>query len=87
MATTNEEYISVKTAKEQLGEPAYFAFHQWLVEKGFRNLNEKFVTKDQLQQFIKDTAGTFRGPPTTGSLWGQTREYWRGHQPVKKKRK
>lgn len=86
MATTNEEYISVKKAKEELGDAAYFAFHKWLVEKGFRNLDEKFVTKDQLQQFVKDTSGTFRGPSSTGNLWGQTREYWKGYRPVKKRR-
>ena len=87
MAIPNEEFITVKQAKEELGDQAYFAFHKWLTEKGYRNLDEKYVTKSQLNEFVKEIAGTFRGVSDTNNLWGQTREYWRGYKPVKKRRR
>lgn len=72
-----DDYITTEQARKELGEEAYFAFHRWLVEKGYRNLNKTYVTKDQLREFVKETLSTFRGLDSTDALWGQTREFWK----------
>ncbi len=73
-----DEFITVSEAKEKLDDKAYFAFHKWLVLKGYRNLNDKYVTRDQLQEFIKENNLSVRGDLSIGALFGQTREYLRG---------
>lgn len=73
-----DEYISPEQARRELGDESYFAFHRWLAERGFRNLGKIYVTKAQLQEFIKETAQSFRGTDSTNALWGDTRELWRG---------
>lgn len=81
----DKEYISVKKAKSELGDSAYFAFHRWLVSKGHRNLNDNFVTRTQLKEFIKEVAkGQTQPDESTDNLWGQTKEVWSGYKPLLK---
>lgn len=81
-----KDYITAKEARAELGDEAYFTLHRWLVEKGYRNLNDIFVTKDQMQEFIRETAGAAKGSGSTVALWGQTREVIRDKRIGKRKK-
>jgi hypothetical protein len=79
-----EQYITTEKARKELGDEAYFAFHRWLTEKGYRNLDDKYVTGDQLNEFIKETAQFIRGVLPTNEAWGQTRELLRSKKLPKR---
>ncbi len=77
-----EDYISTNKAREELGED-YFVLKRWMREKGIDNLtqvgdkyvNEIFITKRQLNQFVSEQIRDFKGDRTLTNLYGQSREF------------
>lgn len=79
-----EDYISADQAREDLGDDGYFTLCKWMREKGINNMtqvgenryvNEIFITKRQLNQFVNEQVHDFRGDRTLTNLYGQTREH------------
>ncbi len=77
-----EDYISTGKAREELGED-YFILKRWMREKGIDNLtqvgdkyvNEIFITKRQLNQFVREQNPHYSGDTSIANLYGQTREF------------
>lgn len=89
------EAISIKQAKEDLGEDLFFKFLRWLRTKGYMNftkvaenkyVQEIFTTKEQLKEFMddNDVVRNDGGNQPITVLWGQTREHLKGSKIGKK---
>lgn len=91
-----QEYLTEDQVVSQVGEDGLDTLYRWLRDKEYINWeqvddtrfkrSEKFITKEQLSEFIKEQLTEFKGEADNINLMlGQTKEFLKTHSKKKKK--